>query len=396
MSTPTAEDLAALVAAAEDDLVAIRRDLHRHPELGFHETRTTAVIDEAMAALGAERLPCPTPTGSVWSIQGGQPGRTVMLRADIDALPITETADLAFASEVDGLMHACGHDAHVAQMIGAARALAARAEDLPGRHIILFQPAEEALGGAEAMIAGGVLDGLDVERVVGCHVASIIPTGMVGVRDGIAMADVRSVRVEVEGIGGHGAAYTSGANPLLAAAILAQRLGEVAADLTYEGVDCSCTAGVLHAGTAGNVIPAHAVLKGTLRTFTPEQTDTALARLDALALELTAETGCTFHVHFDDTAPAVRNDTGVSELVRSAATEVVRAEGVFAMPPVTPSDDVSFFLDRIPGCYFFVGAALADGSSGMHHNPGFAIDEGCLSIAARVLAGSAIACAQRD
>ena len=396
MSTPTAEDLATLVSAAEDDLVAIRRDLHRHPELGFHETRTTAVIDEAMAALGAERLPCPTPTGSVWSIQGGQPGRTVMLRADIDALPIVETADLAFASEVDGLMHACGHDAHVAQMIGAARALAARAEDLPGRHIVLFQPAEEALGGAEAMISGGVLDGLDVERVVGCHVASIIPTGMVGVRDGIAMADVRSVRVEVEGIGGHGAAYTSGANPLLAAAILAQRLGEVAADLTYEGIDCSCTAGVLHAGTAGNVIPAHAVLKGTLRTFTPEQTDTALARLDALALELTAETGCTFHVHFDDTAPAVRNDTGVSELVRSAATEVVRAEGVLAMPPVTPSDDVSFFLDRIPGCYFFVGAALADGSSGMHHNPGFAIDEGCLSIAARVLAGSAIACAQRD
>ncbi|MEI8406048.1 MAG: M20 family metallopeptidase [Actinomycetes bacterium] len=396
MSTPTAEDLAALVAAEHDDMVAIRRDLHRHPELGFHETRTTAVIDEAMAALGAERLPCPTPTGSVWSIQGGQPGRTVMLRADIDALPITETADLAFASEVDGLMHACGHDAHVAQMIGAARALAARAEDLPGRHIILFQPAEEALGGAEAMIAGGVLDGLDVERVVGCHVASIIPTGMVGVRDGIAMADVRSVRVEVEGIGGHGAAYTSGANPLLAAAILAQRLGEVAADLTYEGVDCSCTAGVLHAGTAGNVIPAHAVLKGTLRTFTPEQTDTALARLDALALELTAETGCTFHVHFDDTAPAVRNDAGVSELVRSAATEVVRAEGVLAMPPVTPSDDVSFFLDRIPGCYFFVGAALADGSSGMHHNPGFAIDEGCLSIAARVLAGSAIACATAD
>ena len=396
MSTPTAEDLAALVAAEHDDMVAIRRDLHRHPELGFHETRTTAVIDEAMAALGAERLPCPTPTGSVWSIQGGQPGRTVMLRADIDALPITETADLAFASEVDGLMHACGHDAHVAQMIGAARALAARAEDLPGRHIILFQPAEEALGGAEAMISGGVLDGLDVERVVGCHVASIIPTGMVGVRDGIAMADVRSVRVEVEGIGGHGAAYTSGANPLLAAAILAQRLGEVAADLTYEGVDCSCTAGVLHAGTAGNVIPAHAVLKGTLRTFTPEQTDTALARLDALALELTAETGCTFHVHFDDTAPAVRNDAGVSELVRSAATEVVRAEGVLAMPPVTPSDDVSFFLDRIPGCYFFVGAALADGSSGMHHNPGFAIDEGCLSIAARVLAGSAIACATAD
>ena len=393
MPTPTAEDLATLVAAEHDHMVAIRRDLHRHPELGFAETRTTEVIDEVMSHLGAERLACPTPTGSVWSIQGGQPGRTVMLRADIDALPITETATSDFASEVDGLMHACGHDAHVAQLLGAAGALAARAEDLPGRHIILFQPAEESLGGAEAMIAGGVLDGLDVERVVGCHVASIAPTGLVGVRNGIAMADVRSVRVEIDGIGGHGAAYTDGANPLLAAALLAQRLGEVAADLTYEGVDCSCTAGVLHAGTAGNVIPAHSVLKGTLRTFTPEQTDTALARLEALTLELTSETGCTFAVHFDDTAPAVRNDAGVSDLVRGAAARVVGEAGVFAMPPVTPSDDVSLFLERIPGCYFFVGAGRADGTSGMHHNPGFAIDEACLSIAARVLAGSAIACA---
>ena len=160
-----------------------------------------------------------------------------------------------------------------------------------------------------------------------------------------------------------------------------------------ESAGARCCAGVPPAATAGNVIPAHSVLKGTLRTFTPEQTDTALARLEALTLELTSETGCTFAVHFDDTAPAVRNDAGVSDLVRGAAARVVGEAGVFAMPPVTPSDDVSLFLERIPGCYFFVGAARADGTSGMHHNPGFAIDEACLSIAARVLAGSAIACA---
>ncbi len=395
MAAPTTEDIAELIGLEGDRMIEVRRDLHRHPELGFAETRTTGVIEEHMVGLGAERLACPTPTGSAWAIEGGKPGRTVMLRADIDALPIEETADIEFASEHEGLMHACGHDAHVAQLLGASSALAARADDLPGRHIIVFQPAEEALGGAAAMIEGGLLDGLGIERVVGCHVGSVFPTGMIGVRSGIAMAEVRALRVEIEGVGGHGAAYTAGANPLLAAALLAQRLGEVAADLTYEGVHCACTAGVLHAGTAGNVIPAHAVLKGTLRTFTPEQTNAALARLDVLMLDLTAETGCTFVVHFDDTAPAVRNDAEVTEIVRASAAEVVGG-GVFTMPPISPSDDMSLFLEQIPGCYFFVGAARSDGTSGMHHNPGFAIDEGCLAIAARVLVGSAIACAQRD
>ena len=396
MALPPPDDIRALVDDEADRMVDVRRDLHRHPELGFHESRTTAVIAGAATGLGLTPLPCPTETGSVWSLDGGRPGRTVLVRADIDALPIQEEATSDFASEVEGTMHACGHDAHTAQLLGAAAALARRAEDLPGRYVFLFQPAEETVSGAESMLRGGVLDGLDVAAAVGCHVVSILPTGLVGVRTGVAMSDARALRVDVHGIGGHGAAYQDGANPLTAAAVLATRLGGVVDGLALEGTDCACTAGILRAGTASNVIPSHAHLEGTLRTFTPEHTEAALQRLQALLDDLGEESGCSFELTFTSHTPAVVNDPGVTGLVRTVATEVVGPSSVLDMPPVSPSDDMSEFLRRVPGSYFFVGAGRADGSSGMHHNPGFAIDEACMPVAATVLAVAAVRLAGTD
>ena len=393
MALPTPGELRSLVDAEADRMVDVRRDLHRHPELGFAEVRTTDRIAEVASALGLDPLPCPTDTGSVWALDGGRPGATVLLRADIDALPIEETADVGFASEVPGRMHACGHDAHVAQLLGAAAALSRRAEDLPGRYVFLFQPAEEGIGGAVAMLDGGVLDGLDPAAVVGCHVASVIPTGIVGVRAGTAMSDARALRIDVHGVGGHGAAYQDGADPLAAAARLALGLGDVVDGLELEGTACACSAGMLLAGTAPNVIPSHATVSGTLRTFTSDHTATALARLDDLVAELAGSTGCTFEIVELGRTPAVVNDPGVTGLVRSAAVEVVGAGAVVELPPVSPSDDVAEFLTRIPGSYFFVGAGRADGTSGMHHNPGFAIDEGCMPIAAAVLAAAAVGAA---
>lgn len=393
MATPTPAELSALVRSEVDHMVDVRRDLHRHPELGFAETRTTARIAGVATGLGLAPLPCPTGTGSVWSLQGGRPGATVLLRADIDALPIEEEADVPYASEEPGRMHACGHDAHVAQLLGAAAALTRRVEDLPGRYVFLFQPAEEGIGGATAMLEGGVLDELDPAAVVGCHVASIIPTGLVGVRNGIAMSDARALRIDVHGIGGHGAAYADGADPLAAAARLALRLGDLVDGLELEGTACACSAGMLRAGTAPNVIPSHATVSGTLRTFTPAQAETALARLDELVIELGEVSGCTFAVTELGRTPAVVNDPGVTAVVREAAAGVVGAASVVELPPVAPSDDVAEFLARVPGSYFFVGARRADGTSGMHHNPGFAIDEACLPIGGSVLAAAAVAAA---
>lgn len=392
--SPEQIDLAAAVRAVEDELIDLRRDLHAHPELSHEETRTTALITDQMLALGATALPCPTPTGAVFSLEGGRPGRTVLMRGDIDALPVHEVVDLTFASTSDGVMHACGHDAHTAGLIGTAKAIAAHAEDLPGRYVFLFQPAEEALDGARRMIEGGVLDGLDASAVVGWHTASPAPTGLVGVRANVAMARSQVLEIHAHGRGGHGALAGSDGNPLLAVAALSQRLAGLVSDLTYEGVTCACSAGVLRAGTAVNVIPASAMLGGTLRTFTPDHLERFRARLDDALVETAEEFGVTVEATFGGTADAVVNDPGVTDVVRQAAIEVLSADGVLEMPPVTPSEDVSEFLNRIPGCFFFVGAGLADGSSGSHHEGAFAIDDRCVAIGASVLATAAAALAR--
>jgi len=384
------EELAALVDAERDAMVDTRRDLHRHPELGFEEHRTTRVVTDRLDALGLRALACPTPTGAVYDLPGGRTGRTVVLRADLDALPIQESERDDVTSERDGLMHACGHDAHTAAMLGVASVLAARAESLPGRYVFVFQPAEESLGGGKQMVDGGVLDGLDASAVVGCHVTSMAPVGLVALRDGVLMSEVRSFAVHATGAGGHGATAGTAGNVLLAVARLATELGAVVDGLSHAGTACVCSAGMLHGGTAPNVVPSTATLQGTLRTFTPEHAAAALDELRARCATIAAAHDCHVELRLGDHAPAVVNDHGVADVVRRAARATVGEGNVVEIPPVTPSDDVSEFLLRVPGCYFFVGAARTDGTSGPHHSPTFALDEGCLGVAASVLAHAAV------
>jgi len=386
-------DLDRLVAGATDTMVEVRRDLHRNPELGFEEHRTTRVITDRLDELGLAPLACPTATGAVYDLRGGLPGRTVILRADIDALPVTESARAGVTSQVEGRMHACGHDAHTAAMLGVAEVLGARRDSLRGRFVFIFQPAEESLGGGRAMVDGGVLDGLDAAAVVGCHVTSLGPVGIVAMRPGVQMAEVHSFEVAALGEGGHGAMAGDVGNVLLAVAELAGDLGIVVDGLAHDGALCACSAGMLRAGTAPNVVPSTASLRGTLRTFTAEQAATAIARLRARCDELGRAHGCALELRLGDHAPAVVNDSAVTDVVRVAARAVVGDASVIEIPPVTPSDDVSEFMNRVPGCYFFVGAGLADGSSGAHHSPAFALDEGCLAVAASVLSSSAVALA---
>jgi amidohydrolase len=383
----------AAVDAAFDEMVDTRRALHAHPELGFEEHVTTTLIRDRLGALGLTERPVATPTGGAFVLEGGRPGRTVVLRADIDALAVHEQVDVGFRSTVDGHMHACGHDAHTAVLLGAARVLTARAEELPGRYLFVFQPGEESLMGARTMVEGGLLEGLEGARVIGHHVASTLPVGLVGVRGGITMSEVHSLRITLRGAGGHGAMPTGSGDVVRAIARLVDDLGGVVAGLGYEGTDCVCTAGRLRAGSAPNVIPDHAVLEGTLRTFTADQRTEALGRLRALCDTLAADQGVTVELELPGHAPAVVNDPGLSALVAAAARARVGHERVLAMPPVAPSDDVSEFLDRLPGCYFFVGGGHPDGSSGVHHAPTFAIDEEALRVACAVTVDGALAMA---
>jgi amidohydrolase len=390
---PPVQGLIEGVDTVFDDMVDVRRQLHRHPELGFEEVDTTALVRGRLAGLGLAERPAGGPTGAAFTLSGGRPGRPVVLRADIDALPITEEVGLPFASGVEGRMHACGHDAHTATLLGVAQVLCGRAQELPGSYTFIFQPAEELLNGARQMVDGGVLDGLEGAVALGYHVTSILPTGLVGLRSGITMAEVHTFEVVVRGPGGHGAVPGQGGDVVLAICDAVSRLDGVVESLEYDHVPCVCSAGIVRAGTAANVRPDHASLRGTLRTFTAEQRTEALGRLRALCDRIGDDHGVTVHLEVPGSAPAVTNDPSITETVGDVARAQLGAERVLAMPPVSPSDDMSVFLERLAGCYFFTGGALADGSSGMHHSPTFAIDEEAMRVAARVLVGSAVALA---
>lgn len=380
----------AQVERAADTMVEHRRDLHANPELGFAEHRTTALVTSHLDELGLAARACPTPTGAVYELAGALPGRTVVLRADLDALPVQESDRDDVHSGIEGRMHACGHDAHTAAMLGVASALAAVRDELPGRYVFVFQPAEESLGGGKQMVEGGVLDDLDAVAVLGCHVTSIAPVGLVALREGILMSEARTFAITATGPGGHGATLGTQGNVLLAIATLAGQLSSVTEGLEHDTTACACSAGVLRAGTAPNVVPSSATLRGTLRTFTDAHRDHAIRELQRRCDEAATAYGCTVELHLGDHAPAVVNDPAATAVVSRAAGDVLGADHVLTIPPVTPSDDVSEFLARVPGCYFFVGAARPDGTSGPHHSPTFRIDEGCLEIAARVLSRAAV------
>jgi amidohydrolase len=388
------DDLPALVDAATGPMIELRHDLHAHPELSFAEFRTTDVIRERLTALGWTLAPCPTETGAVAVLQGTRSGRKVMLRADIDALPVTEERTLDYRSFTPGVMHACGHDVHTAGLLGVADILARRRDDLAGEFTLVFQPAEEALGGAAAMIAGGLLSHHPPDVVLGVHVTSMAPVGVVATRPGVFMSEADSLSIEITGKGGHGAMASVDGNVVLAASALAPRVGEIVDGLIFEGTGCACSIGVLQAGTKNNVVPRRALLEGTLRTFTRDQRETALARLDALVAEIERAFTVSIALTLRENVPAVVNDADVVARVMGQASAVVGADHVITVPPVTPSDDVSEFLARVPGCYLFVGGALADGTSGMHHSPDFAVDDAALGVIAGVLSASAIELAQ--
>ena len=388
------ENLPELFKSVNEPMVEIRHDLHAHPELAFNERYTTQLIKDRLVVLGWELAPCPTATGAVAVLRGEKPGRRVMIRADIDALPVTEEVDLPYASRNEGVMHACGHDVHTAALLGVADLLARRREDLSGEFTLLFQPAEEALGGARAMIDGGVLETSPVDFVIGAHVTSIAPLGVVATRAGILMSEAAGLTVHLHGKGGHGAMASEDGNVVLALCHLAPRLSEVVTGLNYGGTECACSAGVVNAGSANNVVPRHAVLQGTLRTFAPNQQPEALARLRSLLDETQTMFNVTCVLDVNQGTSAVANDPSVVRRVMASAATMVGSPNVITIPPVTPSDDVSEFLRRVPGCYLLIGGALADGSSGMHHSPDFAIDDDACRVIAGVLAVSATDLAQ--
>jgi amidohydrolase len=354
------------------------------------------VVAERLRAAGLAVQEGVGRTGVVGLLDGGQPGPTVALRADMDALPLREREDRPYHSTTPGVMHACGHDGHTAVAVTLAEILARHRGALPGRVKFVFQPAEETVGGAQAMIADGVLEDPHVDRVLGLHLWNYLPVGQVGVRDGTIFASADELTIVVHGQGGHGAMPHDAVDPVMVAAHLVTALQTIVSREAPPLEPAVLTIGMIQGGTAFNIIPERVELRGTVRAFDPALREHLLARVAAQARDLAAAFRATVEVTTRLGCAAVINDPATANLVRQAAAAELGAPAVVETPGTTGGDDMADFLARRPGCYFLVGSGNPDrGLAASHHNPGFDFDEAALGVAARVLGRAAIAALQR-
>jgi amidohydrolase len=381
-------------AATGQHLQTHRRELHAIPELAFKEIETAAYLVERLDALQVDRLQTGVAdTGIVADIKGGRPGRAVMVRADMDGLPLTEAGELPFRSTRRGVMHACGHDVHMAVALEVARAMADHRDQLPGMVRFVFQPAEEIAGGAKRMIEAGVLDGID--RVVGLHVWAGLPTGQVSVRSGAMMASADWFTLIVRGKGGHGAMPDLTVDAVVIAAQIVTALQTLVSRETSPRAPVVVTLGSIHGGTAFNIIAGEVVLQGTLRTFDAALRERLLQRMGELAGGIATAMRGSCEFRLESAAPPVVNDALVAGLVATAAEDVLGTDAVVPFEPLTVGEDVAYFLDARPGCFFLLGGAPDTGPV-LHHTAEFRVDERCLLIGYRVMSAAVLRLLEPD
>ncbi|HXM54586.1 MAG TPA: M20 family metallopeptidase [Candidatus Dormibacteraeota bacterium] len=373
-----------------DEVIDNRRHLHRNPEVSFDEHETSRFIEERLRGLGLAVQECPTQTGALAVLDTGRPGRTVMLRADIDALPILEESGVAFASAREGRMHACGHDAHTAILLGAARTLAEKAETLTGSYLFCFQPAEEIVSGAREMIAGGLFERHHPDVTIGLHIVSFVPSGHVITRPGLLWAGSDAFEVTMRGPGGHGGMMKKAGNVISAQAFLLDRLHMVVDGLEHDGTACHCTVGDVRTDGAWNIVPRGVKILGSVRTFTPELRTEALHRLEDLLLEVDTEFQISSRLELVHGTVPLFNDPNVTGTVLEVGGELFGERASRLGSPLTVSDDMAEFLTRIPGCYFMLGARPPDAEiPPAHHSPDFRIDEAAFATGVRMMSATA-------
>lgn len=370
------------VRAVQPWVIATRRDLHRHPELGFEEVRTSGIVAQRLTALGLQPRTGIAGTGVTAVIEGGAgDGPTVLLRADMDALPVHEENDVDYRSTVDGKMHACGHDGHTAMLLGVAEILQAERAALRGRVKVLFQPAEETPGGAQPMIEQGALEDPKVDFAFGLHLWSPLPTGVISVAAGPIMASSDVIDIEVTGRGGHAAMPAICIDPVTAAAQMITGLQTIVSRNVAPLDPAVVSITELHAGHTFNVIPDTARLRGTARTFSEPVRAVIESRLGTMVPKLAEAFGATATLRYGRGYPVTINDGAMAALVRAAAAEVVGDEGVVPTEPVLGAEDFAYFLQAVPGCFFMVGIRNdAKHAGAAHHNPRFDIDEDAMAI----------------
>jgi amidohydrolase len=377
----TPEALKKAAAELQPHLVAIRRELHRHPELSMEEFETTRRIRGWLDEAGMTAQTLGLPTGLVVDIDGGAPGPTVALRADIDALPVTEETGLPFASCVPGKMHACGHDFHTASMIGAALLLHRNRDRLKGRVRMIFQPAEEIAAGARAMVKAGVLEGVDA--ILGMHNKPELPVGTVGIRAGALMASVDRFVIRVTGKGGHGAIPDAAVDPIVAASSIVGALQTIVSRNTSPLDSAVVSICRFHAGATWNVIPDQAELEGTVRAFDADVRRRLPEQIRRIAEGVAAGYGASAELTWIEGQHFVNNDPAMAALMERAAGEL--GLRVVEARQTTAGEDFSVYQEHVPGCFIWMGTS---GTEGWHH-PRFTLSEDALPVSAALFAHAA-------
>lgn len=363
-------------------MVERRRYLHRHPELSFHEVDTPQFIADRLTELGIEVRTSVGGRGVVGTIRGGKPGKTVALRADFDALPIQDEKTVDYRSTVPGVMHACGHDGHTATLLAVAEILVRQKEQLAGNVVLIHQHAEEVVpGGARDMVADGCLDGVDV--IFGTHLWSTTKLGTIGYRIGPVMAAADKFELTLFGRGGHGAKPHETIDAVVLGATVVKELQSIVSRRLDPLQQAVLTIGTLHAGNTFNVIADSAELTGTIRTFDPEVAEQIVHEMERTIKGVCDAAGATYSFTYERGYPAVVNHPQETNLLRTVASDIMGADHVFEIAPTMGGEDFAYYLQQVPGTFFFTGAG--DETFYPHHHPKFDFEEQAMQHAARIL-----------
>ncbi|MDK1027869.1 MAG: amidohydrolase [Anaerolineae bacterium] len=371
----------------------LRRDFHQHPELGFKEIRTAGIVAKELIVLDMEVTTGVAKTGVIGLLEGAQPGPVILIRFDMDALPVTEETGVSFASKNTGTMHACGHDGHTAIGLTVAKILHAQRENLSGTVKFVFQPAEEGtcgeeIGGAEMMIREGVLDSPKPDYALGLHLWNEKPLGWIGAAAGPVMAGAEEFKITVAGVAGHAAIPDNTIDPILAASHIVTALQSITSRNVdpLEAVVVSVT--MIHGGDAFNLIPSEVKMEGTIRTFDLSVRENVLRRFDEIVTGIAKSMGCKVSVDLKQLTPAMINADQIAFHVQASARKVLSDSDLDTASQLTMgAEDMAFILEEIPGCYFFVGSANDEkGLNYGHHHPKFNFDEQAMPCAAALMA----------
>lgn len=384
-------DVKRAVAAKKGEMIEMRRDFHQHPELGFKEKRTAGLVAGKLRAMGLEVREGIAGTGVTGLLKAGRTRKTLLIRADMDALPLVEENDCDYASRNEGAMHACGHDGHTAMLLTVADVLSRHREGLRGNVKFLFQPAEEGPGGAKPMIDEGVLERPVVTAALAMHLCNDMAVGKVGTAPGARTASMDEVAITIKGRGGHGAMPHQAVDAIVVAGKVVDTIQTIVSREVDPIKPVVVTIGTISGGTAFNIICHTVEMKGTVRCLSVQVRREMPQRLERIIAGVSSSMRAEYHLKYTFNYPPVMNDATMNSLVAQAARETVGAKNLLSPEPMMGSEDMAFFTEQVPGCYFLVGSRnQKKGFVSPHHHPRFDFDEDAMSIGAEAMIRSVL------